>query len=130
MLSAPAYQASGSFELVRNSNFLPGPITGAPLTPTASRARDDTAQLIRLKRYARRALGAIAPFSVIAERTFKTAESCITMLAAALPHGRRLPRSTELVRLAIASGAGLRLRSIGGLAVVVIEIPLAPECMP
>lgn len=130
MFAAPACPQPAARERTRPLDGLPPfPADGPPM-PTHGRVRFRAVPATRLKRYARRALGTIAPVSAIAERTFVIGESRVVMLAAALPHGRRIPRSPDLIRLAIASGAGLRFRTIGRLSVIVLESPPAAECTP
>ncbi len=81
-----------------------------------------SAPLARMKRHARRALSQIAPFAAISERAFRHGDIQNILLAVALPYGKRLPRSPDLVRLAVANGVGVRFRAIGRLSVVALQL--------
>jgi hypothetical protein len=77
----------------------------------------------RLVRYARGALATFAPTHAVGERRFVAGARNCLVLGARLPLGRCIPGKSELVRLAIAAGTGLRLRSIGPLSVIAIDFP-------
>lgn len=84
-------------------------------------------QVTRLIRYARSALAIVAPRRPVAERVILLGGRRFVVLAARRAYGRQVPRSPDLIRLALGSGAGLQLRAIGRLAVVAIELPFASE---
>jgi hypothetical protein len=98
------------------------PSGNAPGAPPAGNGHIEAAQLSRMTRHARRALSQIAPFAPISERAFRHGEIQNILLAVALPYGHRLPRSPDLIRLAVASGAGLRFRAFGRLSVVTLQL--------
>jgi len=101
----------------------------------AAESRPDTAQtyeislpaIEQLTSDARRALAAVAWHSPIALRRFDLADRSVILLAATVPHGRRVPRDAALIRRSLEFGTGVQLRAIGRLAVVAIELPFARE---
>ena len=76
---------------------------------------------------ARRALKAVARHSSIALRRFDLSDRSVILLAATVPHSRRVPRDAALIRRSLELGTGVQLRAIGRLAVVAIELPFARE---
>jgi hypothetical protein len=118
----------------RAASSLFGPFERKPPATRAKR-RHDTARayeisplaLEQLTWDARRALKAVARHSSIALRRFDLADRSVILLAATVPHGRRVPRDAALIRRSLELGTGVQLRAIGRLAVVAIELPFARE---
>ena len=72
---------------------------------------------------ARRALANLRPAGPIVERGFLLDDHAVILLAARVDGAPRVPRDVELIRLTLALGTGLQLRTIGGLALVAIQMP-------
>ena len=56
-------------------------------------------------------------------RGFLLDDHAVILLAARVDGAPRVPRDVELIRLTLALGTGLQLRTIGGLALVAIQMP-------